>query len=229
LAIDTAWDLKKEFFILVPVLGSALAIIFDVGYFTAIGLNWFSVFSTTEHITFSLQVLPFAWAFAAGSASGMFLGFRQGIAAETYGTKQLLWPTQIVTVALAVLGVLSAWLLQSATLSVMAGGYIFALFLVWYFYRDERRYMILFGYGTFFLCAFAFALGYDVAKNYQNQADYPYTVTTAEGDQSAKVVRSGDKGLLFYQGGTAQLVLLPWSELKKVQYKKMIPRKTTVQ
>jgi hypothetical protein len=48
LAIDAAWDFKKEFFILVPVLGSALAVIFDVGYFTAIGLNWFSVFSTTD-------------------------------------------------------------------------------------------------------------------------------------------------------------------------------------
>jgi hypothetical protein len=102
----------------------------------------------------------------------------------------------------------------------MAGGFILALFLIWYFFRDDRRYVVLSAHGTFVLCAFAFSLGYDVATGYQNQTNYPYTVTTAEGDQSAKVVRSGDKGILFYQAGNGQLVLLPWSEVKKVQYNK---------
>ena len=211
------------------MLGSALAIMFDVGYFTAIGLNWFSVFSITEHITFALQVLPAAWIFAAGSMLGMVSGSRQGIKAGASETKQRRWPMQFVTVVLAAFGVWIAWFVQSLTLSVMAGGYIFALFLIWYFLRDERRYAIMSTYGMFVLCAIAFSLGYDFAQNYQKQIEYPYTVTTAGGDQHAKVVRSGDKGLLFYEAGTAQLVLLPWSEVKKVQYKKTPPAKTTVQ
>jgi hypothetical protein len=223
MAEDVSWDFKKEFLILVPVLGSALAILYDVGYFTAIGLNWFSVFSITEHITFALQILPFALTFAAGGIFGMLLGLQQG--SKYPGTNNLekitrLLQMQITTVLLFVVMAGLSWFYKMASFATMAGGFLVALLLIWFLRRDDRRYQLMFGFGLLFLCAFAFALGYDVARGYQNQIEYPYTVATAGGDQNAKVVRSGDRGLLFYESGTAQLVLLPWSEVKKVKYKR---------
>jgi hypothetical protein len=43
-----------------PILGSGLAIVVNVGYFSALGLAWFSVLSLGEHVTLALQSLPAA-------------------------------------------------------------------------------------------------------------------------------------------------------------------------
>jgi hypothetical protein len=44
----------------VPLLGAALALTFDVGVFYAIGIDFFTLFSLSEHIVFALQALPVA-------------------------------------------------------------------------------------------------------------------------------------------------------------------------
>jgi hypothetical protein len=55
--ISETWTLR-EFLIALPVLGSALAITFDVGYFSALDINYFNVFTISEHVTFALEALP---------------------------------------------------------------------------------------------------------------------------------------------------------------------------
>src|SRR4051812_9890749 len=50
--------LDKELIVFIPVFGSALAIVFDVGYFSGIDINLFTLFSINEHIVFALQVFP---------------------------------------------------------------------------------------------------------------------------------------------------------------------------
>jgi hypothetical protein len=54
------WQFQKEWLVLLPLLGSTLALTFDVGYFTALQINFFSFFSISEHIVFALEVLPAA-------------------------------------------------------------------------------------------------------------------------------------------------------------------------
>ena len=41
-----------------PVLGAAIALTFDVGCFYAIGIDFFTLFSLSEHILFAIQALP---------------------------------------------------------------------------------------------------------------------------------------------------------------------------
>src|SRR5882672_11158641 len=43
-----------------PVVGTAIAIVFDVGYFYGVGINYFTLFSLTEHISFAFEALPVA-------------------------------------------------------------------------------------------------------------------------------------------------------------------------
>jgi hypothetical protein len=63
----------------------------------------------------------------------------------------------------------------------------------------------------------AFALGLDSAKSYRKSEIYNHTVTPLQGAAiKAKIVRSGDRGLLFYNGDTKALVLLPWTQIKEV-------------
>ena len=52
--------LNKEFLVLLPVVGSAIAISYDVGYFHALDINLFTVFTISEHITFALEIIPLA-------------------------------------------------------------------------------------------------------------------------------------------------------------------------
>src|SRR5882672_4759524 len=51
----------KTAILVIPVLGTLCAITFDVGYFSGIGINYYSVFSPAEHIGFALQVAPMAF------------------------------------------------------------------------------------------------------------------------------------------------------------------------
>jgi hypothetical protein len=51
---------SKELLVVLPVVGSAIAITYDVGYFFALDINFFTVFSVSEHIAFALEILPIA-------------------------------------------------------------------------------------------------------------------------------------------------------------------------
>ncbi|WP_028134352.1 hypothetical protein [Bradyrhizobium japonicum] len=49
----------KDAIVIVPLLGTALAITYDVGFFGGIGLPYFTMFTLSEHIVFALEAVPF--------------------------------------------------------------------------------------------------------------------------------------------------------------------------
>jgi hypothetical protein len=53
------WSLKDGL-VAIPILASALALTWEVGYFSRIAGGSFGLFSLAEHITFAIQALPFA-------------------------------------------------------------------------------------------------------------------------------------------------------------------------
>jgi hypothetical protein len=65
------WSVK-EGLVLIPVLSSALALTWEVGYFLRIGGGSFGLFSLAEHITFAVQGLPVAIAVATLAAYAAF-------------------------------------------------------------------------------------------------------------------------------------------------------------
>jgi hypothetical protein len=50
----------EKFLPVIPLIGTAIAIAFDVGYFYGVGINFFTLFSLTEHISFAFEALPIA-------------------------------------------------------------------------------------------------------------------------------------------------------------------------
>ena len=59
--MEEGGDLRVQYLlVLTPLLGSALAITYNVGYFFGIGgrLQFFTFFSLSEHIVFALAVFP---------------------------------------------------------------------------------------------------------------------------------------------------------------------------
>jgi uncharacterized membrane protein len=46
---------KDNYLAYIPLLGAAVAVTFDVGYFFALNLSFFTLFSLSEHILFAIQ------------------------------------------------------------------------------------------------------------------------------------------------------------------------------
>jgi len=55
--------LNEKYIAYIPVLAAILALGFDVGFFYAINISFFTLFSLSEHILFALQALPVAMIF----------------------------------------------------------------------------------------------------------------------------------------------------------------------
>ena len=51
---------KDSYLAYIPLLGAAVAVTFDVGYFFALNWSFFTLFSLSEHILFAIQAFPFA-------------------------------------------------------------------------------------------------------------------------------------------------------------------------
>jgi hypothetical protein len=52
------FEFTKEMLVFFPLVGTAIALFFDVGYFQAVDLDLFTLFSLSEHILFSIEALP---------------------------------------------------------------------------------------------------------------------------------------------------------------------------
>ncbi|AWO94305.2 MULTISPECIES: hypothetical protein [Bradyrhizobium] len=54
----------KEVAVLIPLIGTAIAISYDVGYFYGLDIKLFTLFSITEHVVFALEATPVAFVLA---------------------------------------------------------------------------------------------------------------------------------------------------------------------
>lgn len=66
---------SKELAIFIPLIGTVIAISYDVGYFYGIDIKFFTLFSVTEHIAFALEATPIALAVALSVAAFVGTGF----------------------------------------------------------------------------------------------------------------------------------------------------------
>jgi hypothetical protein len=66
---------SKELAIFIPLIGTVIAISYDVGYFYGIDIKFFTLFSVTEHIVFALEAAPIALAVAILVAAFVGPGF----------------------------------------------------------------------------------------------------------------------------------------------------------
>src|SRR5450631_341379 len=57
---STSFSSIKELAIFVPIFGTAISITYDVGFFWGLDINYFTLFSLTEHIVVALEAMPVA-------------------------------------------------------------------------------------------------------------------------------------------------------------------------
>jgi hypothetical protein len=220
----------REVLVFIPLLGSALALSYDVGYFTGLDIHLFTLFSVSEHITFALQALPLAIACAAGAVCGASIVHELLPDDGETDKRRPRWltfnrPFNPMTVASAVLAAFSLFLHLFGVAAMMSAFFVFGLVL-----RRTKRGPSTIGLlvaWLIFLATFSsFAFGYEVSYQYVSTWKADWVMISAPSRVSiltdlqridAKLIRSGDRGVLFQDWRTGSILFLRWDTIKSIE------------
>lgn len=214
----------KELLFLFPMLGSSLAIIFDVGYFSGIGLHYFTFFSLSEHLVFALMYLPLGIILSTFLAAYVALIIRTK---EPFRkrTRNLSTPFAVVTsVGMTLAGTVllfvcylifgNLWGILTLSIATIVAAEVF--------HRSTTTKLIA---GILVVTVSSFSLGHDfaiwkisptIAMRYLAGQNSLTKLDTNENVTVVKIIRSGERGILFYDIEKKKMTYLNWDEVKKV-------------
>ena len=210
-------SLFKEYIVAIPLVGTAIAISYDVGYFYGIDINLFTLFSVTEHVLFALQAAPFA--IAAAILLGAFIGSRADVVAglkvaEAGKTRQRYAPFVLIGTAAAILIVTIYFSKLGALVGFIAGTFVAASRTLPF----ARRTIYLIA--AVLVMVSAFALGHDNAGSYVRYAATNHSIQLDKELEPSpvpvKIIRSGERGVLYYEPKSKQLNFVKWDAVKKL-------------
>ncbi|MET4237998.1 hypothetical protein [Bradyrhizobium sp. RT10b] len=230
----------KQVTIIGPLLASALAVTYDVGFFYGSDIGFFTFFSLAEHLVFALQAAPFALLVAGGIIGwplGVLLGAQRGreiaTAAIAAGPEELQrvvkkadkdieWQRKARSIAASMALGIAVFLLTErqftgAIANLFAAASI-AIFPNVVEIRDRpsvRTSVTIIIAMTTFLMAFSF--GYDRAQAIVTSQSPTELISVGLMALPARLIRSGDKGVLFYSIETKKIRFLRWDSVKGIE------------
>ena len=228
------WSLKDAL-IAVPFLASALAVTWEVGYFVRIRGGAFGLFNIAEHLTFALQALPIALAVTGlflttlvrGSVTFRPVRFPRVKAKlqtllQTYGGRLGLRLVALLVIALLVAGLYFSILNLILVVAMVTGalGYLLSMYA-------PRQLLTnpLMIYGSICWAFFAaLSIGFDTARN-QIGSSLPLNTIKinekgkgTETEINVRILRTGERGILYYDPATRGFALLPWDGVKRIDW-----------
>jgi hypothetical protein len=232
------WSLKDAL-IVIPFLASALALTWEVGYFVAIRGSAFGLFSIAEHLTFALEALPIALAM---SMTGVLLLVDDRISKyvvvsaqptlklerklqsirASVGFKTVFYPLSIVG---ALWFVIWYFALRLDFILIMLGiGALLPYAVVTFVPRQLLlNPMILCG-GILVVFIVAAGLGFNSARNQilsglpLNKIKVGEKGKDTETEISVRIMRTGERGVLYFDPVAQTFGLLPWDHVKRVDW-----------
>jgi hypothetical protein len=227
-ATSTLWD--KEHLAYISLLGATVAFTFDVGCFSAIGINFFTLFSLSEHLVFAIQALPIA----------LLMLFALSALAVVMGAKP--WPpprdiknvskgrriAAFIIVCLLFLGLLSYLVLALYNNPIMLIIAMVLAVLGFGLLVLKPVYKPLF---TAFMAIFvanwvAFIFGYQLGTSYLSKDDISkglmstgFNVVEFKDGASIKgrIMRSGDRGVLLYDPASDRVLFELWDTIHSIE------------
>jgi hypothetical protein len=202
----------KEALVVVPLIGSVLAITYDVGYFYGVDIYFFTFFSVTEHLVFAMEAVPIAFILA------VFITFLVGtdrgrkyldIEAEK-ATKRPRQPWFTYLTAAGCVGLALMYGHASIIGALVAGivtGYLYTV--------SPPRNVVLTSTGAAVLFV-AWTYGFDMGHSYLKQGDASHSIQTGNQALAVNIIRSGDKGVLYYEPKEKQIAFLKWDQIQKI-------------
>jgi hypothetical protein len=228
---EEPWQIKESL-IVVPLLASALALTWEVGFFLRIKGSAFGFFNVSEHITFALQALPIALVVSimiVGQAFQFALidryVFPKIRSSRTFQAIKKWNVLAVAYFAIAVgVGVELLYPPPSITVLVLAAivTAIFTATAVLPRIFKERIVVATVGLLSSFLITFA--LGIDTARNEikserpLNKIEIGEKGKPSEGVLNVRVIRSGDRGILYFDPRKQEFALIPWEAVKRIDW-----------
>jgi len=218
----------------IPLLGAAVALTFDVGCFSAIDISFFTLFSLSEHIVFAIQALPIAIV--------LLFPFSIFIIFMLTPDKQYREPAKLhkgqrialyIILALIVLSLISyvgyALYIISRTnpefflivLIILIAS--FGLFLI----DKSRQSLFTTSMAVISTLVISFVFGYEAGAVYMSDTYETNIFTTGLAPMIVKLkdgaairgrlIRSGERGALFYETASAQLHFILWEGISSIE------------
>jgi hypothetical protein len=228
-------QLPKELIVAVPLIGTAIAITFDVGYFSAIDINLFTLFSLSEHVVFSLEAMPLALI-----ASMLVVA---QIPTTHFSDKFLLpflnkippksWKGRLVRglMDLFLIGTASYWFhlaYKSGIVWLIAATSLLLFYVVIIFVAKPlaKSSFFIVPYVMVAIFIITFFIGWDTAKSYLAENEILHVLTlSANRELAGKLIRSGDKGVMFATADKA-ILFIKWDDIVRIdsQYRAVMDK-----
>ena len=208
---------SKELAIVIPIIGTAIAISYDVGYFHGIDIQLFTLFSVAEHILFALEAAPLAFGLAVGLIAfiGPGLDLIVGLKINAVGQNLEKTPRLVVTIGLLAIGIVGVgaafYFRRFGFIAGLLSGVATALFRI----LTIPRKVIYLASGVLVM-ATAFAMGHDNARSFVFDGPAKHSIQLEHEVLAVKLIRSGDRGVLYYEPKSSQLNFLRWEDIKKL-------------
>jgi hypothetical protein len=216
----------KDIALLVPVLGSGMAMTYDSGYFWGLDIKMFTMFSFSEHVVFALEALPVAMLASLILAAFVIfgeLGAQSG--SRVTNSEKLFSDNTTKVIKLIELHVIYLVFIGLGAFEVAATNYAFGVAMlllgVWsalklYVPALTNRTIVLQVVACFGLLLVSFAAGFELQNDDARRTTPSHLIKVGDKDLSGLVIRSGDKGLLFCQLKPKQLMFVKWDQVSSV-------------
>jgi hypothetical protein len=201
---------------LVPVLAVALAITFDAGYFWGIDINFFTLFSLSEHLVFAIQAIPnvLEVMVICSIASPLIAWLLSDTKVEVIKLrKRRIWAQAGMLALIVALLAYSIWVgdyIAFAFGAVLSAASLGVILSRRHLLGYRRELLISYVVGsTFFM---SFAIGYRDGYEYLRATEFhPHSIHLKDSTAIVgRIVRAGDRGILFVEskGNSLQFIRL---------------------
>ena len=244
-AADKTTSLWKDSYLAyIPLLGAAVAVTFDVGYFFALNWSFFTLFSLSEHILFAIQAFPIALVIVLLSfgAVGIILNApsRTSPAAPVnpqtlHGIKLIAAYVILVLLVLALLSLVGYLLYSIISSTPIVTPLLMETFIVlggFVFIPDPYKRTFIAAAAVVFVLTFSFFVVYLFSASAITSAEpnnlFQLGVGTINLKNGAsidgRIIRSGERGVLIYDQVSDRLRFLLWEGITSIE---ALPRPST--
>jgi hypothetical protein len=242
---DIREDWFKPLVIAAPLFASSLAIIYDVGFFFGADIGFFTFFSLSEHIVFALQAIPFV-VIPALTLVGLIVGglmlpplMEKDTAKSVAKLQEMSQEERDAYIAklkrqvkwIKRLDPYIQWIFAGINIGFIWKGWYAVGFLglvsqtvweiVYPIYSIERWKNPAFRYTTALLFiavswVTAFLIGYQRAEATLASSTPTERIFIDEKAIPARLIRGGERGVLFKSFETGKLSFLRWENIKRI-------------
>ena len=206
-ARSSPWN--EKYLAYVTLFATAIAITYDVGYFYAIKLSFFTLFSLSEHVVFALQALPLAFLLIPFGALAI-LCFEER--PHAHWRRSTAFRITYVVLAFLVAALVSY---VSHLLSFWIG-YILAVELI--LLSIVKSFPFRVAMTISIILTISFLAGYASSRSVMSYALNLDKLHFKNGPTiNGQIIRSGDRGVMFYDSDASRLRFDPWDGISSIE------------